>query len=68
MYRLFEPGLSGRFCNASDAAGPVAIVQNRYTLASSLEEIRRVLTTRGFRAAGETDAAGVRLLLFLPGR
>jgi len=68
MYRLFEPGLSGRFCSASDAAGPVAIVQNRYTLASSLEEIRRVLTTRGFRAAGETDAAGVRLLLFLPGR
>jgi 4-amino-4-deoxy-L-arabinose transferase-like glycosyltransferase len=67
MYQIFEPGLSGRFCNASDAAGPVAIVQNRYTLASSLEETIRALAARGYRAAGETDVSGVRLRLFLPG-
>jgi len=66
MYQLFEPDLNGHFCNASDAAGPVVIVQNRYTLASSLDEIQRVLAARSFRAAGETDISGVRLLLFHP--
>ena len=66
MYQLFEPGLRGRFCSASDAAGPVVIVQNRYTLASSLDEATRALAAKGFRAAGETDVSGVRLRLFLP--
>jgi len=66
MYQLFEPGLTGRFCNASDAAGPVVIVQNRYTLASSLDESQRVLAAKGYRAAGETDVSGVRLRLFNP--
>jgi len=66
MYQLFEPGLTGRFCNANDATGPVVIVQNRYTLASSLEETTRLLTARRFRAAAETGVSGVRLLLFLP--
>ena len=66
MYQLFEPGLSGHFCNASAAAGPVVIVQNRYTLASSLEEATRALAAKSFRAAGETDISGVRLRLFLP--
>jgi hypothetical protein len=67
MYQLFEPALSARFCNASDAAGPVVIVRNRYTLASSIEETTRVLASKGFRAADETDVSGVRLLLFRPG-
>jgi len=67
MYQLFEPGLSGRFCNESDATGPAVIIQNRYTLASSLEEATRVLAARRFRAAAATDVSGVRLLLFLPG-
>jgi len=58
--------LSGHFCNASAAAGPVVIVQNRYTLASSLEEATRALAAKSFRAAGETDISGVRLRLFLP--
>jgi hypothetical protein len=58
--------LTGRFCNASDAAGPVVIVQNRYTLASSLDESQRVLAAKGYRAAGETDVSGVRLRLFNP--
>ena len=66
MYQLFEPGLSGRFCNASDAAGPAVAVQDRYTLASSLKEVTGVLVARGFRAVSETDISGVRLLLFLP--
>jgi uncharacterized membrane protein len=67
MYQLFEPGLSGRFCDATESSGPVVIVKSRYTLASSLEETTRALTTKGFRAAHETDISGVRLLLFLPG-
>jgi 4-amino-4-deoxy-L-arabinose transferase-like glycosyltransferase len=67
MYQLFEPGLRGRFCSASDAAGPVVIVENRYTLASSIDEVQHGLAARGFRAGGETDAAGVRLRLFNPG-
>ena len=67
MYQLFEPALSARFCNASDAAGPVVIVRNRYTLASSIEETTRVLASKGIRAADETDVSGVRLLLFRPG-
>jgi uncharacterized membrane protein len=66
MYQLFEPGLRTRFCNASDAPGPVVIVQNRYTLASSLDESTRVLAAKGLRATSETDVSGVRLLLFLP--
>ena len=57
MYQLFEPALSGNFCNASDAAGPVVIVQNRYTLVSSLEQTTRALAARRFRAAGETDVS-----------
>ncbi len=67
LYQLFEPGLSGHFCNASDAAAPVVIVQNRYTLASSLKETTRMLAGKGFRGAAETNVAGVKLILFLPG-
>jgi len=66
MYQLFDPALSGRFCHASDAAGPVVIVRNRYTLASSLEEDTRTLGARGFREVSETAVSGVRLMLFLP--
>jgi len=66
MYQLFEPGLSGRFCNARDTTGPAVVVQDRYTLASSLDEVTGVLAARGFRAAAETDASGVRLRLFVP--
>jgi 4-amino-4-deoxy-L-arabinose transferase-like glycosyltransferase len=65
MYQLFEPGLSGHFCKASDAAGPVVIVQNRYTLASSLEEITRMLAAKGFRGGSEIDISGVSLRLYL---
>jgi hypothetical protein len=66
MYQIFEPGLSGRFCNASDATGPAVVVQNRYTLASSLHETTRVLAAKRFRAVSETDISGIKLLLFLP--
>jgi len=66
LYQLFEPALSGRFCHPSEAAGPVEIVRNRYTLASSMEDATRTLAARGFRAVSETDIAGVRLLRFLP--
>jgi hypothetical protein len=66
MYQLFEPALQGRFCTPTDASGPVVIVQNRYTLASSLEETTRALAAKGFRAADETDVSGVRLLVFRP--
>jgi uncharacterized membrane protein len=66
MYQLFEPSLRGRFCHASEAAGPVEIVRNRYTLASSVEEAKRSLEARGYRAVSETDIAGVRLVRFLP--
>jgi len=67
MYQLFEPALSGRFCNPRDATGPVVIAQSRYTLASSLEEATRALVAQGFHAATETSASGVRLLVFLRG-
>jgi 4-amino-4-deoxy-L-arabinose transferase-like glycosyltransferase len=46
LYQLFEPALGGRFCHAGEAAGPVEIVRNRYTLPSSLEEATRTLVAR----------------------
>jgi uncharacterized membrane protein len=67
LYRVFDPGLSGSFCTESDAAGPVVVVASHYSLRTSLARITRVLAERGFRANGETQAAGLRLTFFLPG-
>ena len=64
MYKLFVPGLAGRFCDASDAARQAVIVQSRYTVASSLQEATRTLAARGFRPGGKTDICGVRLVQF----
>jgi len=68
MYQLFEPALSGRFCDANGPSGPVVIVRNRYTLASSLSDSTRTLAAEGFHPAAETDTSGVKLLLYLPGK
>jgi len=66
IYQLFEPTLSGRFCEVSHATGPVVIVENRYTLASSMEENVRALESKRYRRAASSSASGIRLLLFLP--